>query len=460
MKFYSKPILEHNEVPLADDGRLEKIISRWKNRDLPKQKQTLAQPSNRCYVVSVVEPKDPHPNGKLTEILGLVKAQGDQINGHEIYYHSNINSKTFLGKGIASAIASRATELEANMLVLDADLSPSQMRNLENIIGLPICDREAVILNVFLSHAKTQRSRNQVEIAQLEYLRPRIRGLGLNMDQQAGGIMRGRGPGETASELMARRLDKRLAQLQKSSKKLNQAGMCQRKKRANCHRIALVGYTNAGKTSLMNALTDADLSARNMPFETLDTTTRCLNQHQSGNILLSDTVGFIRKLPEHLLASFESTLAEIKETNLLVVVLDVSDPEKELHLKTTEQLLVKFKADDLPRFYVFNKLDKLSKLPPPEYFNNLSRNYPFMSLSCIDKKAVSELKNKLLNQLKKEQQIVKVFVPYSANQLIQKIYAKCHVIDTRSNHTGLNFILEGQPKILSQIKRSIKEIQG
>ena len=168
---------------------------------------------------------------------------------------------------------------------------------------MPVCDREAVILNVFLRHARTRRAKIQVEIAQLEYLRPRIRGVGLDMDQQTGGMPNARGPGETASELLARKLDDRLLQLQKTLRKLTTSSETQREKRSDCKRIVLVGYTNAGKTSLMNALASTELSARGRPFETLDTTSRCLTRH-GGDVIISDTVGVIRRLPPRLLASF------------------------------------------------------------------------------------------------------------------------------------------------------------
>lgn len=176
------------------------------------------------------------------------------------------------------------------MLVLDAELTPSQMRNLEDLAGIPICDREGVILNVFLKHASTRRSRVQVEMAQLEYLRPRIRGVGIDMDQQIGGMVGSRGPGETASELLARKLDGRMAELKKLQLKFRRSEQQQRQQRGDCQRIVLVGYTNAGKTSLMNALTAETLSARDRPFETLDTTSRSLSRHGQ-KVLISDTVG-------------------------------------------------------------------------------------------------------------------------------------------------------------------------
>ncbi len=459
MKFYSKPIVEHDEVPLADNGRLEEIIKFWKDRENPGKKSAhnSNKKGNLCYVVSVVEYKDPHPEGKLSEILGLVQAQGDRICGHEIYHSAKPNPKTFLGRGISEDIAERANELGADLLVIDAELSPSQMRNLEEITYLPIADREGIILNVFLCHAETRHARNQVEIAQLEYLRPRIRGLGLNMDQQAGGIMRGRGPGETASELMARQLDRRLAQLQKSSRKLITAGVSQRQSRVTCKRIALVGYTNAGKTSLMNALTMAGLSARNRPFETLDTTTRCLIRRSGEDILLSDTVGFIRSIPERLLNSFESTLSEILETSLLVIVVDAADPEKELHLRTTEKLLLKLKANTIPRFYVFNKIDKLKNSALSENFNSLTHGNNWVTLSSMNTKAVKQLRENLIHAVNTEKQISNVFVPYASREVITKIYAQCRIIEIKSDVNGLKFTLEGDKKVLEQIKIASNE---
>ena len=296
---------------------------------------------------------------QLEEITGLVEAQGDRVVGRDVHRVHKPDPRTLIGPGVAQRIGEVARGEGADLLVVDAELSPSQTRNVEDASGLPVCDREAVILNVFERHAATPRARIQVEIAHLQYLRPRIRGIGLNMDQQAGGIMGSRGSGETASELFARRLDGRLADLRRRLTRLKEADRVQRRRRANCQRIVLVGYTNAGKTSLMNGLSSTDLPVRDRPFETLDTTSRCLTRH-GGDVLLSDSVGFIRRLPDRLLASFESTLAEAIEASLLLVVVDASDPERAEHLRTTDQILERLGASDVPRFVVFNKADKMT----------------------------------------------------------------------------------------------------
>ena len=317
MKFYSQPVPEHREVPLADDGLWEEMVETWSARDAdiaPENGET------RVYVLSVGQERDPMiREAQLAEILSLVKAEGHTVVGHEIYHLTKPRPRTLIGKGTSREAAKRARDLGATMLVLDAELTPSQMRNLEDEADIAVADREGVILNVFLRHARSRHARIQVEIARLEYLRPRIRGVGIDMDQQMGGVAGSRGPGETASELMARQLDDRLAELRKANVKLRKAGENRRRNRHDCRQISLVGYTNAGKTSLMNALTDGDFSSADQPFETLDTVSRSLSRH-GGHVVLSDTVGFIRRLPERLLESFESTLAEARESSLLAAV--------------------------------------------------------------------------------------------------------------------------------------------
>src|SRR6185312_12544075 len=235
VKLSSKPVAEHAEVPLADEGRWEAIVEHWQARG--RSPANAEREGNDSYVVSVGPGRDPEVRAaQLAEIVSLVESQGDRVVGREIVHLVEPNPRTLLGKGAAEEVAARARAEGATMLVLDAELSPSQARNLEDAAGIPVADREAIILNVFLRHARTRRAKIQVEVAQLEYLRPRIRGVGLDMDQQTGGSARARGPGETASELMARKLDGRLEELQKALKKLETSGKTQRRQRAACKR--------------------------------------------------------------------------------------------------------------------------------------------------------------------------------------------------------------------------------
>lgn len=449
LKFSSRAIAEHAEVPLADDGRLEAIVEHFRAGAAP----AASADRSDCYVASVGNDRDPRArSAQLAEIVSLVRSQGDRVVGEEIVHLSTPNPRTLLGKGAAQALAARARERGATMLVLDAELSPSQARNLEDLAQIAICDREAVILNVFVRHARTRRARIQVEIAQLSYLRPRIRGVGLDMDQQTGGTKRARGPGETASELMARKLDGRLDELRKAMRKLDTSGATQRRQRRDCKRMVLVGYTNAGKTSLMNALTGADLSSRDAPFETLDTTSRCLSRY-GGDVLLSDTVGFIRRLPERLLESFESTLAEIAEASLLVIVADASDPEVALHLQTTLELVEKIGGVAVPRFFVFNKVDRLQHAFAHRSFTRWVSGHPWLALSSHDPRAVATLEGSLLGALRREDEELATFVPYTASELLSLVYARCRVLESSATDDGLNLRLLGPPAVIERLRR-------
>lgn len=452
LKFNSKPVAEHSEVPLGDDGELEKLVERFSAVD-----EVASGPEGAlCYVVSVGPELDPIARAaQLDEIVALVEHQGGQVVGQEIVRLTRPHARTLLGIGTAGALAARARERGATMLVVDAEPTPSQTRNLEDALGMPLCDREAVILNVFLRHARTRRARIQVEIAQLEYLRPRIRGLGLDMDQQTGGNKYARGPGETASELMARKLDGRLKQLKLALSSSEKSSQVQRRQRSSCQRVALVGYTNAGKTSLMNAMTRAELSARDMPFETLDTTSRCLTRH-GGEIVLSDTVGFIRRLPERLLASFHSTLSEISEASLLLIVADVSDPERDLKLETTVKLVEQMGAGDVPRFYVFNKLDRSSERPEPSELAALCEGHPWIMLSAHDAKAVAELEQRLIARVRAGEEESTLFVPYRFSNQLSQIYAHCRVLDSEAGDAGMKLRVQASPAAMARLRGSLK----
>lgn len=453
MKFHSKPIDEHVEVPLADEGQLEDLTTRWDA--LQPAARTANEHGNACYVLSVVRRHRSVPQAQLAEITGLVEAQGDLVVGKESQRLTEAAPRTFVGRGVALRVADAARASGADMLVVDAEFTPSQTRNLEDLVGLPICDREAVILNVFEKHATTPRARIQVEIAHLQYLRPRIRGIGLNMDQQAGGIMGSKGAGETASELFARRLDGRLAELKRRLAKLQVSDQAQRTRRSECARLVLVGYTNAGKTSLMNALTRADLPVRDRPFETLDTTSRSLSRY-GGDILISDTVGFIRDLPDRLYASFETTLAEAAEASLLVMVLDASDPEIERHLASTQEVLTRLGAADTPRFVVFNKIDQAHDRHI-EHLCHLAGDAPFATISTHNAADVERLRAQLLEAARADHISQEVFVPYTKPQVIETIYARCRVLKTAAAPTGTQFLIEGPAHVVAAIAQDTRK---
>jgi GTP-binding protein HflX len=455
MKFHSKPVEEHAEAPLADGGRWEEIVAHWSCREALRRGPVPS--GNACYVLSVQRPADRgHPSAQLAEITSLVQSQGDRVVGSEMHELHRPDPRTLIRRGIAERIGNHARDVGADLLVIDAELSPSQTRNLEDATGLPVADREGVILNVFQRHATTRRARAQVELAHLEYLRPRIRGIGLDMDQQAGGVMGNRGSGDTASELLARNLDDRLVELRRRLEQIKRADCERRRRRRRAFRVALAGYTNAGKTSLMNALCDAGLSARDRPFETLDTTTRCLTRH-GGDVLLSDTVGFIRRLPDRLFASFESTLAEISEASLLLVVVDVSDPEWQEHLGHTETVLGRLGAAPLPRLVVFNKIDRLSAVPSAADLASLAGDREYLCVSAHHRTAMDSLRSAILATARAQHAVRELFVPYERGELSGRIYAQCRVLRTHATARGTQFLIEGAPSLVEQLARACRK---
>jgi GTP-binding protein HflX len=454
MKIHSKPIEEHAEVPLADDSRWEAIVAHWQRREAPQSAAT--SEGNACYLLSVQHRGDAgDPQAQLAEIASLVTTQGDRVVGMEMHRLHRPDPRTLVGSGIAQRIGTAARDAGANLLVVDAELTPSQARNLEDAAGLPVADREAVILNVFERHATTPRARAQVQLAHLEYLRPRIRGIGLNMDQQAGGVMGSRGSGDTASELLARRLDDRLTELRRRLEQIERSDSGRRQLRRRAFRVALTGYTNAGKTSLMNALCRTELSVRDRPFETLDTTTRCLTRH-GGDVLLSDTVGFIRRLPDRLFASFESTLAEIREASLLLVVLDVSDPEIEQHRGLIEMVLGRLAAAALPRLVVFSKSDRLGAARPAGELARLAGGHGHVTVSAHDPRAVDGLREAILAAARSRQAVREVFVPYERGDLCGRIYAECRVLRSHATPRGTQLLIEGSPSTIAQLARACR----
>jgi GTP-binding protein HflX len=455
MRIHSKPVEEHAEVPLADDSRWEEIVAHWRRREAPQR--AASAEGNACYVLSVHRRGDAgDPSAQLAEIASLVTTQGDRVVGTELHELHRPDPRTLIRSGIAERIGRAARDAGADLLVVDAELTPSQTRNLEDATGLPVADREAVILNVFERHATTPRARAQVELAHLEYLRPRIRGIGLDMDQQAGGVMGSRGSGDTASELLARRMDDRLVELRRRLRQIKRADGERRQHRTRAFRVALAGYTNAGKTSLMNALCQAGLSVRDRPFETLDTTTRCLTRH-GGDVLLSDTVGFIRRLPDRLFASFESTLAEIAEASLLLVVVDASDPELEEHLRLIEAVLGRLGAAALPRLVVFNKSDRPNTARSADELARLSGGHPHLTASARDPHGAEALRDAILAAARARNVVREVFVPYAQGELTGRIYAQCRVLRSHATPRGTQFLLEGSASIVEPLARACRK---
>jgi GTP-binding protein HflX len=295
----------------------------------------------------------------LDELELLADSAGAFIVGRVTQRRSRPDAATLVGRGKAEQIAETVEAMEIDSVIFDDDLSPVQARNLERIVRCKILDRSALILDIFASRARTREAKTQVELAQLQYLLPRLTRQWTHLSKQYGGIGT-KGPGETQIETDRRAIRSRIATLSEKLREIARERSEQRKGREREHRVSLVGYTNAGKSTLLNWFSGADVAVEDRLFATLDATVRLVTIPPAHRILLSDTVGFIRKLPHHLVASFQSTLDEVREADILLHVVDVSHPLCEEHLQVVNETLEEIGAGGKPTVTVFNKIDLLN----------------------------------------------------------------------------------------------------
>ncbi len=294
----------------------------------------------------------------LEELASLGRASGSRVVHRVLQSRPRVDGRTFIGAGKAEELKEDAERLGANLIIVDHDLSPAQARNLEKITDLKVLDRTELILDIFARRARTPQAKLQVEVAQLEYLLPRLTRLWEHLGRLGGGIGT-RGPGETQLEVDRRRIRERLARLKRRLRKTDKRIEVQRGLHPAVFRVALVGYTNTGKSSLMNRLTEAGVDSGDRLFETLDATTRILPLGPGFRATLTDTVGFIRRLPHSLVESFRATLSEVTQADLLVHVLDAASPHVEAHVQSVGDVLREIGAVGIPQVTAWNQCDRL-----------------------------------------------------------------------------------------------------
>lgn len=301
----------------------------------------------------------------LDELAFLAETAGVKTIKRFTQKLDNPHPKTFIGKGKMQNVKDFVVENEINTVIFDDELSPSQLRNIERILEVKILDRSNLILDIFATRAKTSHARTQVELAQYQYLMPRLTRMWTHLDRQKGGGVGMRGPGETQIETDRRIIGQKIALLKEKLVKIDKQKQNQRKQRMQMVRVALVGYTNVGKSTIMNMLSKSDVFAENKLFATLDTTIRKV-VIKNLPFLLTDTVGFIRKLPHHLVESFKSTLDEVKDADVLVHVVDISHSNFEDHIRVVNETLKDLDALDKPTIMVFNKVDAFTYVKQDE----------------------------------------------------------------------------------------------
>ncbi len=369
----------------------------------------------------------------LDELEQLVMTAGGVTVRKILQNRKRPDPATYIGKGKLNDLASLAGTDEADLIIFDDDLSPTQSRNIQKATDAKVIDRSGIILDIFAGRAKTAAAKMQVELAQLQYLLPRLTRLWTHLSRQKGGIGT-KGPGETQIETDRRLIGKRIATLKEKLDKLDRQRTTQRKGREQVPRAALVGYTNAGKSTLMNALTSTNVLAEDKLFATLDATVRRLDM-AGQTFLLSDTVGFIRKLPHNLIESFKSTLDEIREADILIHLVDGSSPVLDDYIEVVNSTLKELEVDKKPTLMVFNKADRITD---PERMMELRNQYPqAIFISAEQRVGLQRLEEEIVRHLNQEFITKSVLLPLQDHKTVASIHDIAEVLDKRYEDDGI-----------------------
>ena len=414
------------------------------------------QDKERAVLVGLITREIPpwRVDDYLDELELLADTAGAEVIERVVQERDRKNPAYMIGKGKAQELAQLARYQDADVIIFDDDLTPTQVKNMEKLCGLKVIDRSGLILDIFARHARTREARTQVELAQLKYMLPRLTGQWRHLERQVGGIGV-RGPGETQLEVDRRLVRKRVALLEKEMEKITGQREVRRKNRRDFFKAALVGYTNVGKSTLLNALTDAGVVVEDRLFATLDATVRSMPLENRCQILLIDTVGFIRKLPHHLIASFKSTLEESADADLLLHIIDITHPQYGEQMIVVEKVLKELKLDDRPILKVFNKIDqfhqpgvlsRLRETEQPCVFISAQRGIGLVQLAeklgeYADKAFINE---KLVLSLEKAAQVPKL---YDVVDVIHTEYSEAQIM------VEIRFTLQNERRVRAQVAR-------
>jgi GTP-binding protein HflX len=366
--------------------------------DLHREELTVSR--EKAILVSVALPDRPWlTEDPLEEIRGLATTAGANIVGSLTQKRQDVIPGTYIGKGKLQELVDQAQATDADVIIFDNDLSPAQTRNIEKATSIKVLDRSELILDIFATRARSAEARLQVELAQLEYSLPRLKNLWTHLGRIKGGIGL-RGPGETQLEEDRRLVDLRIRDLKHKLVEVQARKEREVRSRREEHTVSLVGYTNAGKSTLMNRLTGADVYIEDQLFSTLDTRTRQWHLKDWGRVLLSDTVGFIRELPHHLVASFKATLEEARQARLLLHVVDASHPAAEEHIRAVNKVLAEIGCDTKRTVLVLNKIDRVSD---PTALTILAKHHPqAIAISAVERRGLDELRDAVIEALSQD----------------------------------------------------------
>ena len=370
----------------------------------------------------------------LEELEALLETAGGFCTAKVLQNRHTPDAHSFIGEGKAQEVRMLAEATEATMVLFDNELSPGHIRALEEILGVTVLDRSALILDIFAQRAKTREGRLQVELAQYKYLLPRLSGMGKSLSRQGGGIGT-RGPGETKLESDRRHIRERITRLQNELEQVRQVRGVQRERRMknSVPVVAIVGYTNAGKSTLLNQLTGAGIPANNRLFDTLDTTSRQLTVSDNLDVVLSDTVGFIAKLPHHLVDAFRATLEELEYADLLLHVIDSADPNREEHIQVVESLISKLAKPGTKVLQCYNKADLVSA-------EDIPIGEDVVKISASRGEGMDDLLKSIEKALGHSRHHIQVTLPYSMGGMVETLHSSAQVLNV--DYTGEGIVME------------------
>jgi GTPase len=429
-------------------SRADKVAAKLASR----ASNDAASPASRGHSAEAKFASRAAMEDSLQELRELAITAGCVVVDEMVQARGRINAGTFVGTGKLEEARERILVSGADIAIFDNDLSPSQSKKVEEALKVVVLDRTQLILEIFRAGARTHEARAQVELAHLEYMLPRLTGMWAHLDRERGGIAGSKGAGEKQIDIDRSLIRHRIARLKKELRQQAQERDTQKKTRANCFRVSLVGYTNAGKSTVMNRLTDAGVLVENKLFATLDSTTRILLKDQQPRILLSDTVGFIRRLPHQLVASFHSTLEVAKDADLLLHVVDMSHPGYADHIATTEQVLEEIGAQSVPRILVFNKRDQVED----KVAVTLARHkYPdALCLSALSDD-LEPLRARIVEFFDQSMVTTPLRLEYAHSRELAKIYKWSRVDEVRYEQDGIHLKITSTPANLRRIRTTV-----
>ena len=407
---------------------------------------------DKALLVGIILPQNNQIDidNQLSELSLLAETAEIEVLGQITQKLVKVNPAFFVGKGKASQVIEQAKVLDANLIIFDEELSPAQIKNYHKLAkDIIVIDRSALILDIFKKHAKTREAKTQVELAFCQYLLPRLTRQWTHLERQMGGVGTRAGMGETQIEIDRRLIRDKISKLKLDLKKIEIERTTQSQKRKREFRVALVGYTNAGKSTLFNSLTGNNVYVQDQLFATLDTTVRKLKLNKTHQVLISDTVGFIRKLPHNLVASFRSTLKELLEADLILIVLDASSIIIDDHLDTIKRVLTELGADDIPKSLVLNKIDLVQEELELKRLRNKFSDAIF--ISALRHLRLDDVRDHIIDKIESDFEIFDLNIPYHKGKTISQLQDQVEILESVYGDEEIFLKIKGRKDTVDKI---------